>query len=223
MALVMSVSIFVFGTTLLAAHGNVSQFVLKQVSIPVTGSKLLDVYPHLGPVLAAEVPFPSHRANPMRTVVLFVVSLAGLILAHRSIPLGRNFVVFLTILLCAAAGVIIFSSTFYYDSAMYTSIWLRGQILVWILLPWLSAFTFIMYPPSLAGGIAWTLLLQFYAFIWSPLRLVFCLGVLHYTGILFLPLLWFCLGPLFDFVCLVFFYSFAVGRFVERVIGERVS
>ncbi len=219
----MSVTVFLAGTTLLKAHGSITEFILRQVSVPMDPATLLDIYPHLGPVTAVQVPFPPHRANPGRTVVIFALSLAGLIVLHRKIPLGRNFIVFVGILLCAAAGVIILSGSFHFDSAMYTQIWLRGEILVWILLPWLSALSFLMYSPSLAAGIAWSVLLQVYVFVWSPLRLVFCLGVLHYTGILFLPLLWFCLGTLFDFVCLVFFYSFAVGRSVDRAMAERVS
>jgi hypothetical protein len=216
----MSGGLFYFGNSLLNAHGRFLELVLKYTSIPITGYKPVEVFPYLETASAPEVPFPSNRANPVRTGFLFVASIAGLILIHRSIPLGRNFVVFLATLICAAAGVILFGS-FNFDSAMYTRIWLRGEILVWILLPWISSLMFILILPSVVKGIVCALMLQLYVVVWSAIRLAFCLGTMHYTGILFLPLLWFCLGVLFDFVCLVFFYSFALDQSVRQVMGER--
>ena len=223
LALIMSAVIFFFSAPLLTAHGRMARCLLYFTSIPVTSNTFIEVFPHLPRVAAPEVPFPSHRANPARTAILFAVSLIGLILIHRRIPLGRNFVVFLAILLCAAGGVILFSSTFNFDSAMYTKIWLRGEVLVWLILPWMSAFVFILVLPSIVRGIVWSLLLQAYVMVWSAVRLAFCLGTLHFTGVLYLPLLWFCLGVLFDLVCLVFFYSLALHDSLKRVEGERAS
>jgi len=136
-------------------------------------------------------------------------------------PLGRNFVVFLLILICAAGVVIVLNPSFYFDSAMYEQTWLRGEILVWILLPWISAFLFVLTLPNLAAGLVWSLWTEAYAIIWSAVRLAFCLGTLHYTGILFLPLLWFCFGILFDLVYVLLFYSMALHFSSKRSAGER--
>jgi len=144
-------------------------------------------------------------------------------LIHRRVPLSRNFVVFLLILLCAAGAVIVFNPSFYFDSAMFEQIWLRGEILVWIILPWVSAFLFVLTLPSAPTGVAWALLVQVYAVVWSAVRLAFCLGVLHYTGILFLPLLWFCLGLLFDLVYILVFYSLALHLSIKKDGGLRAS
>jgi hypothetical protein len=209
------------GTPLMEIHDSISAAILKITGTPSLGVKTVDIFPGLGPVTAPDIPIPHHRANPMRTVFLFAVSLVGLIIVYRSIPLSRNFIIFLLILLFAAGFVMVLNPSFYFDSAMYQQIWLRGEILVWILLPWVSAFLFLLTLPSLAGGIGWALLLQVYAVLWSALRLAFCLGVLHYTGILFLPLLWFCLGVLFDLVYVLTFYSFALKLSLRKVVGER--
>jgi hypothetical protein len=222
-ALIMSAGVFFFSAPLLTAHGRLTQSLLKFTSIPITGEKPVEVFPLFQPVTVPDVPFPSHRANPMRTTILFGASFIGLVLIYRRIPLGRNFVVFVAILLCAAAGVILLTSTFYFDSAMYSQIWLRAEVLVWLLLPWMSAFVFVLVLPSVLRGIAWSVLLQAYVIVWSAVRLAFCLGTMHFTGILYLPLLWFCLGILFDLVCLVFFYSLALHHSLKRVEGERVS
>ncbi len=223
MAVLVSASVAYFGTHLLEAHGRLSDFILRQVKIPSVGEGVVDVFPHLGPVVAPKVPIPHHRANPRRTRLLFIVSVSGLIVLHRSIPLSRNFVIFLITLLATAAAVIVFNPSFYFDSGMYEQIWLRGEILVWMILPWVSAFLFILTIPSLVGGVLWGVLLQVYAILWSALRLAFCLGTLHYTGILFLPLLWFCLGILFDLVYVLVFYSWALRLSMRQVMGERTA
>lgn len=221
MAALVSVAVVFWSTPLLTAHGHLSDFILKHTRIPSIGMGTVEVFPHLGPVVAPNIPFPPHRANPQWTIFLFAISVTGLIMLHRSIPLSRNFVVFLITLLCTAGAVIVFNPSFYFNSAMYQQIWLRGEILVWIVLPWVSAFLFILTIPSLTGGVLWALLLQVYAIFWSALRLAFCLGVLHYTGILFMPLLWFCLGILFDLVYVLVFYSLALRLSIKQVIGER--
>jgi hypothetical protein len=126
-------------------------------------------------------------------------------------------------LLFAAAIVIVFNPSYYFDAKMYQQIWLRGELLVWLLLPWIAVFLFMVILPSPGVGVAWTLLLQVYAILWSAIRLAFCLGVLHYTGILFLPLLWFAFGILFDLVYVLVFYSMALQVSIKRSIGWRAS
>ncbi len=222
-AILLCTLVVYFGTALLVIHGRFSTFLLEKTRIPSSGMKMLEVYPHLGPVNTLDVPFPAQRAHPVRTGVIFAVFLLGLILIHRRFPLSRNFIVFLIVLLCTAGGVILLNQSFNFDSSMYERIWLRGEILVWILLPWVSAFLFILTVPSVAAGVGWALLIQVYAIFWSALRLAFCLGVLHFTGILFLPLLWFCLGILFDLVYVLVFYSLALQWSMKRAMGERQS
>lgn len=221
--MLLSAAVFYFGTHLLTAHCRLSWLILEYTGIPASGVKSLEVFSYLGPVTAPDVPMPANRSNPVRTAVLFGCALFVLTLIHRKYPLSRNFVVFLIVLLCTAGGVILFNPSFYFDSGMYVQIWLRGEILVWILLPWVSAFLFILSLPSVAGGVGWTLLIQVYALAWSALRLVFCLGILHFTGILFLPLLWFCLGILFDLVYVLVFYSLALRSCMKLAMGERKS
>ncbi len=221
MAILLSAAVGFFGTTLLSLHSRLSWFILRRTGIPATGSRLLDIFPHIGPVLAPDIPFPDARGNPFKTIVLFGLCLLVLILTHRKYPLSRNFIIFLFVLLGTAGGVIVFYPSFPFDSGIYEQIWLRGEILVWLLLPWISAFLFFLTLPSVAGGIGWTLLLQMYAVVWSALRLAFCLGVLHFTGIVFLPLLWFCLGILFDLVYVLVFYSLALKSSIILAGGER--
>lgn len=221
LASILSAGTLLFRATLLTAHGNFSGLILSWTSIPITNVKIVEVFSSIGSAKAPDVPFASYKQNPRRTGIFFMACLAGIIALHRSFPLARNFLVLLAILLCAAMAVMVVRPSFNFDSAMYTQLWLRGETVVWILLPWISAFLFFLSLPSMKVGIACAFSLQIYVMAWSVLRLAFCLGVMHYTGILFLPLLWFCLGVLFDLVCLLLFYSFALERSIKGVMGER--
>lgn len=222
-ALSLSSVVAYLGSSLLGAHDRLSWWILKVTRIPSLGARAVEIFPFLGSITVPDISFPSSRAIPLRTGVFFAICVAGLIALYRKIPLGRSFLTFPLIMICAAGAVIVLNPSFYFDSAMYEKTWLRGEILVWILLPWVSAFLFVLTLPSLAAGLVWSLWTEAYAIIWSAVRLAFCLGTLHYTGILFLPLLWFCFGILFDLVYVLLFYSMALHFSSKRSAGERKS
>ena len=221
MAFVLSAAVYYSGTWLLETHDRISWFILKYTGIPTAEDRTIGIFPDFGPVHIKDVPHPDDLARPLHTGIVFALALSVLILSHRKFPLARNFLVFLMILLCASAVVVLFVPSFHFDAVVYSQIWLRGEILVWLLLPWVSGLLFVMTLPSIGRGFLWSVLIELYVVVWSALRLAFCLGVLHYTGILFLPLLWFVLGILFDLVVVLFFYSLALHQSINRTIGGR--
>jgi hypothetical protein len=223
MAVLLCAAVAYSSSTLVAAHDWISSSILSLTRIPVEGTSTVGIFPHLGSTIAPRIPFADYQANPFRLGLVFVVSVVGLLIVHRKVPLSRNFIIFLLILVCTAGAVLVFYRTFQFDSVSYGQIWLRGEMLVWLLLPWISAFLFMLTLPSLGGGVGWTLLLQVYAIVWSAVRLAFCLGVMHFTGILFLPLLWFCMGILFDLVYVLAIYSLALRLSIKNLKGERAS
>src|SRR5207249_4318226 len=78
-----------------------------------------------------------------------------------------------------------------------------------------------VHSPAL-GAVLWALGMQAYAYLWSAVRLTFCLGVAYYTGTLFLLLLWFSLGVLADLLYILVFYSVVVHQACGRW-GRRAS
>jgi hypothetical protein len=223
MAFLMCLAVCFWGSLLLNAHVQLSGFILRLSGVPGQGSNTIEIFPFLQHVKALVLEGPSDQ-NGLRNLALpLVFSLTGLVIIHSRISLSRTFVTCLIIMLCATAAKLLFNPSFRLTSAEFEQIWLRGEFLVWILLPWISALIFILTIPSLFRGLAWGLLLQIYAVFWSAVRLAFCLGVFHYSGVLFLPLLWFCLGILFDLVYLLAFYSFALRLTMKHGMGERAS
>lgn len=222
-ALLLSASVIGLSPVLLGRHMQLSQWLLKNLQISGSAAESIQVFPYFSPVEAPQVPFLNHRDHPVRSTLFFAAAVLSLVGIHRRIPLGRNFVVFLLVLVGAAGVVLVFNPSFYFDSEMFHRIWLGEEILVWILLPWVSSFLFVLTLPSVVAGMAWIVAIEFYAIVWSSLRLVFCLGLMHFTGILFLPLLWFTLGILFDLVYLLVFYSLAVRLSIKWHSGDRTG
>lgn len=208
---------------LLLGHNRISTTLLEFFGIPLAGVSNINIFATLG---SAEMTVPNTfhlKDDPFRIYVLFVCSMLGLLAIHRRVELARNFVVFLIVLLLVGAGVMIFSPSFEIGSAEFTQIWLRQELLVWLLLPWFSASLFVLMQPALWGGLLWALIVQAYAFVWSAVRLAFCLAMLHYSGLLFVPLLWFGLGMLADVVYLLVFFSLSTHQAAGRAWGRRMS
>lgn len=212
-----------FAGPLLDLHHRITSLTIKIAGIPAGETTAVRVFSYPGAVPAVSVPIPRHGDNPWRAPVLFFATLAALALVHRLVPLARSFILFLSVLLGAAGLVIIVHPMFAFDAATYQKIWLQGEFLVWLLLPWVSAFLFVLTLPAFFHGVAWMLAVQAYALFWSAVRLAFCLGVFHITGILYVALLWFCLGVLFDLVYLLAFYALALGLSLPRAVGRRRS
>jgi hypothetical protein len=77
----------------------------------------------------------------------------------------------------------------------------------------------VLHPTSILG-VGWAVVIQLYGFLWSAFRLAFFIGVMHFSGILFIPLLWFTFGLLADIVYIMVFYSLAVHWIASRAWGR---
>jgi hypothetical protein len=208
---------------ILVEHTRISNQLLRLCGIPLTGVTTVDVF---GKMAASEITITSvfhYRNDPKRVAVLFISSVIVLLAVHRRVELARNFVLFLGVLLLVAAGVMIFSQSFEIESGEFTQIWLRQEVLVWLLLPWLSSALFVLLHPDLRWGVLWALLVQGYAVVWSAVRLAFGVAVIHYSGLLFVPLLWFGLGLLADNIYLLVFFSLSIRQSAGKTWGRRVS
>ncbi|MCU1334687.1 MAG: hypothetical protein JWO19_268 [Bryobacterales bacterium] len=206
---------------LLARHNQISAALLRLCNIPLEGSTQVDVFEPIGSAEVVTTTAFRLDRQPIRVAILFVSAVVALLAVYRGVELARNFVVFLLVLLMLGAGVMVFAPGSEITSAEFSQIWLRGELLVWLLLPWFSAGLLVMLQPEAWPGLMWAVLMQAYGFVWSAIRLAFCLGVLHYSGLLFMPLLWFTLGLLADVLYVVVFFSLSTHVAGLRVWGRR--
>lgn len=204
---------------LMAEHNRLSQAIVELAGVPVVGVEMAPLFPGLQPAPAAVVTSDRLDGDPVRLLILFAVGMLVLLQIHRRLPLARGFVIFLMVLLLMATAVIVFHPTSQFGSVEFTQIWLRGEMLVWLLLPWFSAAMFVLIHPLFGAG--WAIATQLYGFLWSAVRLAFSICLIHYSGILFVPMAWFALGLLADMVYLVVSYSIAVEWASSRAWGRR--
>lgn len=206
---------------LLTEHNRICQRLVELAGVPVAGVETTTLFGGLQPAPVLVVSSSHLDKDPARLLILFALGTLVLLQLHRRVALARGFVIFLLILLLLAAAVVVFHPSSQFGSVEFTQIWLRGEVLVWLLLPWFSAGMFVLIQP--AFGVGWALLTQLYGFLWSAVRLSFALCLMHYSGILFVPMLWFALGLLADMVYLVVAYSMAVQWSARRAWGRRAA
>jgi hypothetical protein len=204
-AIVLTVLVATQHGWLVTEHNQLTRALVELAGVPVTGVEMAPLFPGLQSAPAV--------------VVSSNVGMLVLLQVHRRVPLARGFVLFLMILLLVATAVVVFHPASQFGSVEFTQIWLRGELLVWLLLPVFSAAMFVLIHPLF--GAAWALATQLYGFLWSAVRLAFSICLIHYSGILFVPIAWFALGLLADMVYLVVSYSIAVEWASRQAWGRR--
>jgi len=218
-AIVLTVLVATQHGWLVIEHNQLTRAIVELAGVPVTGVEMAPLFPGLQSAPAVVVSSSRLDGNPFQLLIMFAVGMLILLQVHRRIPLARGFVLFLMILLLVATAIVVFHPTSQFGSVEFTQIWLRGEVLVWLLLPTFSAAMFVLIHPLF--GAAWALVTQLYGFLWSAVRLAFSICLIHYSGILFVPIAWFALGLLADMVYLVVSYSIAVEWASRRAWGRR--
>ena len=204
---------------LVAEHNRLTAGIVELAGVPVLGVEMVSLFPGLQAAPAVVVSASRLDGKPFQLLIMFAVAMLVLLQIHRRLPLARGFVLFLMVLLLVATAIVVFHPFSQFGSVEFTQIWLRGEVLVWLVLPVFSAAMFVLIHPLF--GAAWALVTQLYGFLWSAVRLAFSICLIHYTGILFVPIAWFALGLLADMVYLVVSYSIAVEWASSRAWGRR--
>ncbi len=202
-------------------HARMASFFLDVAHIPISGWQYVDIFPGLGPSLAVDTNVPLFRDLPAGASVAFIVLFILLLILAQRVALTRNFALFLVFLLICSAISVVLDPNFRFSSPEFTQIWLRSEICIWLLLPWVSVTLFVTLQPSFAKGLGWMLFLEMYAIVSSALRMAFAHAVMYYTGMLFFPILWFAVGLLSNLLYVLLFYSISVHRTSLKIWGSR--
>lgn len=202
-------------------HARIMAFFLNAAHIPINSWEYTDIFPGLGPSLAADTNVPLFRQLPAAAALLFVIPFVLLLILAQKVALTRNFSLFLVFLLVCSAVSVVLDPNFRFNSREFTQIWLRNEICIWMLLPWVSVTLFVTLQPNFFKGLAWMLGLEMFAIVSSALRMAFSHAVMYYTGMLFFPILWFAVGLLSNLLYVLLFYSISVHRTSLKIWGAR--
>ena len=210
-----------YAVPIMEVHSIVAAKLVDLAGLPVTAWPPVDVFPGLQPGSAPAIDIPAFSQVSSGARLALIASILVLLIAAARFSLFRNLAYFLIILLAVSAGANLVFDTFRLQSEMFGQIWLRQEMLVWLVTPWVLLLLFVLPHPRLASGLGWVVFLYIYGFFYSAMRMVFILGVMHYTGLLFMPVLWFAFGTLSDLLYVLFFYSLAVNRVSGELWGAR--
>ncbi len=223
LALLITVLSVIYAVPIMEAHSRVAAVLAQWAGLPVTAWTPIGVFPGLEPASGPVLAIPVFKEVSEGARLLLILSIVALLVVAQRFSLVRNVANFLIVLLVASAVANAVFDNFRLQSTAFGQIWLRQEMLVWLLLPWVLILLFVIPQPNLPRGLLWVVFLQAYGFFFSALRMVFILGVLHYTGLIFMPPLWFLLGTLSDLLFVLFFYSLAIHRSSGELWGVRDS
>ena len=223
LALLITVLSVIYAVPIMEAHSRVAAVLTQWAGLPVTAWTPIGVFPGLEPASGPVLAIPVFKEVSEGARLLLILSIVVLLIVAQRFSLVRNVANFLIVLLVASAAANAVFDNFRLQSTAFGQIWLRQEMLVWLLLPWVLILLFVIPQPNLLRGLLWVVFLQAYGFFFSALRMVFILGVLHYTGLIFMPPLWFLLGTLSDLLFVLFFYSLAIYRSSGELWGVRDS
>ena len=223
-ATLLSLAIFVEGQALLDLHQSLVTWFVDAAGLTGGGEAVrTHVFPGRFTALAPAVTVPASNAVPDALRVPALLAAVALLLLSKRNTITRGFFYFLLILLVAGMVTLTLFPHIHVNAESVTQIWLRSALPIWMLMPWLGSFLFIAVNPGWRLGMFWTLGLVLHLFWTSALRQAFLLAAMHYTGILFFPLVWFVTGLLADVVILLVVYSLTLHQATAGLWGRRAE
>lgn len=222
-ALGLSLFLFRNAVPIMKLHTTLAIDLAGKLNLPIIGYKAVSVFPKMEPAQAPLTSVPKFLEIGTAGRMLWLVCLLGLTILAARFQLLRSFLVLLILLLLASALVSSIFERYEFDAGVFGQIWYRQVMLVWILLPWFTSILFLVFQPNILEGLGWVLLSQIYSFAFSVIRMTFVMGVLHYTGLILFPSVWFLVGTLAELIFLLQFYSISIYRATGKQYKARSS
>lgn len=171
-AALMRIASVLYAVPIMEAHANVASVIAGWAGLPITGWSPVSIFPGLEPASAPELVIPAFREVNEDARLVLILSIVVLLIVARRFSLFRNLANFLIVLLLASGVANAFFDRFRLSSVTFGQIWLRQEMLVWLLLPWVLLLLFVFPQANLLQGILWVGFLQAYGLIFSALRMV---------------------------------------------------
>jgi len=189
--------------------------VLPEGNVKIVSSSFLPVF---GGVYHLSLPsvLPSYREiliNLAVTIVLLGVSLYSSKREHKKTPLPIYFSFILTIHLISSIYFLFARAYFPFSATEYFELYMKQQIVMWFSLIVLAGFVLgVIGFGKIRRRILLFFILLVYAFIFGIVRYLAFSYIIAVGSSLYMAFLFFALGPLYEFIYFVFFYSVFINR-----------
>jgi len=128
------------------------------------------------------------------------------------------YIVFVSIVnAVSAAFFVLVPMDFPYDIGTFCMLYIGTEVGLWMLIPVILAIALYSTPTSLYSKVLFIVFNVAYSIIFGTVRYLVFLSALQDYSVLYMALFYFLIGPLFDFVYLVGFYTLYVSNLSELI------
>ena len=160
---------------------------------------------------------------PTRSFALLMVLISSLIIFLipwiKKIPKPISFwIIFIFLInLISSLFFVFFADKFPYSLTIFSELYIKTEIAMWLLIPVLLTLAFIPLPSNILEKFIVITITLAYSVIFGCVRYVVFLYVLREFSYLFMAMLFFIFGPLMDSIYIVGIYSFYVSILAKKI------
>lgn len=159
-------------------------------------------------------------------LVNFIVALICLIFCATGKRAGQPLSIFLIMVLLTHLSSCLFftffSEYFPYTASDYSELYIKQEVSIWISFVIISGLItgFLGFKGIIRRMITMISIMS-YSLVFGIIRYIFFMYVIYKCSILYMAVLFFILGPLFDFLYFVFFYGIYIDESIKRYDSEQ--
>lgn len=194
-------------------------FAIPESSLGIAYGEFLPLF---GGVYYVQIPsimpsFQEVTINLATTLLLLFICFLPSRNSKGGTPLSIFFAIILLTHLVASIYFMFAMDFFPYSATEYSELYIKQQVGIWLFFLILSSLLMGMLGyGSIAGRLTAFLGTMAYSFVFGCVRYLTSMFILSKVSSLYMATLFFSLGPLFDFLYLVFFYSIYINAQIKR-------
>jgi hypothetical protein len=125
-------------------------------------------------------------------------------------PFLRGVAVSAIVVIGVAVATATYSPSITWTTTHFTRLWLRVEVAVWVIVPWLTAYTLVFRTGVGTRFISTIVAIELYLVCWSAIRMAAGIACVATAGAGAVPVVFFAIGPICDLLSLIVIYSLAL-------------
>jgi len=208
----MCAAVLLLGSGILSGHNWLCNAILRWANVSIVGLQQANLYRAGFLTVDGFLIEASTRglASPHQLAAATALVACAAALVGWRCPFLRGLAASVIVVIGVAAGSALLSPGTSWTTAHFCRLWLRVELAVWVIAPWLAASTLVFRTgvgPRLVSAIA---ALELYLICWSAIRMAAGIALVAAVGAGAVPVVFFLVGPICDLLSVMVFYSLAL-------------
>ena len=166
---------------------------------------------------------PGKYPSPLFSFLFFCFAFLSIYLVPRIKlykPLGLWLVFLSGINILSSVLFMLLPSMFPYTMLKFSELYITTEVGMWFFVPVIMGIALLPIPAGIFSKFVILFLTLLYSMIFGIVRYIVFLFIIAKLSYLFMPVLYFSLGPLVDFIYIVGIYSFYVSKVAENIAQD---